>query len=337
MRRSKKFIFPLLLVFLAAVWAGWSFWQQNLTPAIPGKLEQETVPHYSEVSGKILQMNVQMGQTVAKGDILAVIDDRTQQYNLEQLQQVLVQKQAVLEQLLTGAEPAAIQQARNAVQIAQAAYDNAQLQYNALSADWEKAAALYEIGGMSQQEYDKMTQALETAQNNLHAAANQIDSAQQQVVLLSGNADQAEVKAAQAVVAQTESQIAQVKDQLEKYTMRANCSGTVISVNYSEGAMVNSGSDLVELADEAQAYLLAYLPVAQVSRVNYGQPITVLAEGETYQGEVIFIDVKAQYTPKEFQTAAQKDQERVRVKIKLPETFPLKPGQIAQIQYEPAL
>lgn len=327
----KKKMVLLLLVLVVVCWGGWSFWQQNYVAGIPGKLEQEIVPHYSEVSGKLIQMNVQLGQSVEKGEVLAVLDNRTQQYNLEQLKQVLVQKQADLEQLLNGAEPAAIQQARNAVHIAQSTYSNAQLQYDSLYTDWEKATALYEIGGLSQQEYDRMEQSLETAQNNLDVAANQVDSAQQQVVLISGNADKAAVKAAQAAVAQVESQIAQAKEQLEKYTIQANCSGTVISVNYTTGAMVNSGGDLVEIANRDQAYLLAYWPVEKLSEITYGQSMTVLSKGEAYQGEICFIDVKAQYTPQEFQSAVQKEQERIKIKLKMPAAFPLQPGQMAQI------
>ena len=72
-----------------------------------------------------------------------------------------------------------------------------------------------------------MTQAVQTAQNNMAAAASQVNTAQQQVILLSKQADRNAVRAAQAAVAQTESQLAQAKEALNKYTIKANCSGTV--------------------------------------------------------------------------------------------------------------
>ena len=105
-----------------------------------------------------------------------------------------------------------------------------------------------------------------------------------------------------------------------------NLSGTVISVNYTDGAMVSAGSDLVELTDASRMYLLTYLPIEQAATVSYGQPVTVQLDKQTYQGEVCFIDVKAQYTPAEFQTAFQRDQESMKVKIKLPADTQLKPG-----------
>lgn len=336
MKEKLKKVVILLLVATIG-FAGWQFWQQQGGAAQTGKVEQEIVPHYSEVSGKITELKVQLGQTVQAGDVIAVIDNSNQQYAVAQLEQVLVQKQAALAQLLTGADQAAVQQARNGVQAAQAAYDNAKLQCDALQADLEKINALYEVGGLSQQEYDKMTQAAQTAQNNLTAAASQVDTAQQQVTLLSKQADRNAVKAAQAAVAQTESQLAQARDALNKYTIKANCSGTVISVNYTKGAMVNTGSDLVEVTDAAQTYLLTYLPVEQMAAVNYGQSVTVELDGQTYQGEVCFIDVNAQYTPAEFQSAFQRDQESVKVKVKLPTDAQLKPGQMAELQFNDAV
>ncbi len=329
--KMKRVVLLLLVLVIGAV--GWHFWQQGSTGQT-GKVEQEVVPHYSEVSGKIAELKVQLGQTVQAGDVLAVIDNSNQQYAVEQLEQVLVQKQAVVAQLLSGADQAAVQQARNGVQAAQATYDNARLQCDALQADLEKMNALYEAGGLSQQEYDRITQAVQTAQNNMAAAASQVNTAQQQVILLSKQADRNAVRAAQAAVAQTESQLAQAKEALNKYTIKANCSGTVISVNYTGGAMVSAGSDLVELADASRMYLLTYLPIEQAATVSYGQPVTVQLDKQTYQGEVCFIDVKAQYTPAEFQTAFQRDQESMKVKIKLPADTQLKPGQMAQLQFD---
>ena len=105
--KMKRVVLLLLVLVIGAV--GWHFWQQGSTGQT-GKVEQEVVPHYSEVSGKIAELKVQLGQTVQAGDVLAVIDNSNQQYAVEQLEQVLVQKQAVVAQLLSGADQAAVQQ-----------------------------------------------------------------------------------------------------------------------------------------------------------------------------------------------------------------------------------
>lgn len=326
---NKKKIVPVLLLVILAIAFG--IWQNTQSGIIQGKVEQTVVPHYSEVGGKIAELHVQQGQTVQTGDVLAVLDGSAQENAIQQLEQVLIQQQAALEQTTNGAEPAAIKQAQSAVKAAQASYNTAKLQYDTLAANLEKNAALYEIGGISKQEYDAMTQQVQTAQNAVTAAEAQMESAQQQVILLSGGSDPSAVKKAQAAVTQTELQIAQAEDTLKKHTIRASCSGTVISVNYTAGAMIAAGSDLAEITDSTQTYVLAYVPEETLAGITYGDTLQIEADGARYAGTVSFIDVKAVYTPKEFQTVLQQNQEEFKIKLTVGDDFPAKPGQMVNV------
>lgn len=328
MNKKKKLIPILLLVLLVA---GFAIWHSSDSWTVQGKVEQVIVPHYSEIGGRIVELHIQQGQTVQKGDVLAILDSSVQENNLAQLEQVLVQQEAVLEQTMNGAEPAAIRQAQSSVKAAQAAYSTAQLNYNALADKLEKAQALYEIGGMAQQEIDALSQQVQTAQLTMTAAEAQVESAQQQVILLSGGSDKAAVKKAQAAVTQTELQIAQAKDALEHCIIRAEASGTVISVNYTAGAMITSGADLAEIADITQTYVLAYVPKDIISSIQYDDTLEIETEKTIYTGTVSFIDLKAVYTPEEFQNAIQQSQKDYRIKLTVDKTFPAKPGQMVKV------
>lgn len=330
MKQIGKGFLVLFVVLVGLI--GWQWWQQAQSDVLPGVVEREIVPHYSIVAGQIVQQPVQLGQPVKAGDVLAVLDCRDQQYTVAQLEQAVVQKQAMLDQLLTGADAEAIQQARNEVQIAQAAHDNAKLAYDNAAQDLQKIAALHELGGVSQQEYDRCVQAAETAQNNLTAAASRINTAQQQVTLLSKNADKNAVRAAQASLAQVQSQLQQSKEKLADYTITANCDGVVMSLNYTKGAMVAVGSDLVDIADVGQAYVLAYVPTEKLNHLAYGQTVVVTAGEAHYEGALQYIDVQAQYTPEEFRTISQQDQKQLKIKVRLPEDNVLKPAQTVQVE-----
>lgn len=107
---KKKQLIPVLFAAILAI--GSIIWINSGTDTVKGKVEQVIIPHYSEVSGKIVELHIQQGQTVQAGDVLAVIDSSTQQNSIAQLEQVLIQQQATLEQTLSGAEPAAIKQAQ---------------------------------------------------------------------------------------------------------------------------------------------------------------------------------------------------------------------------------
>lgn len=336
MKQHIKKVLPVLVILCVGL-SGWYLWQQSgQTALLKGSVEQEIVPHYSSVSGQITELKVQMGQTVQAGDVLAVLDQTNQKYAIAQQEQILVQKQAALDQLLAGADQAVVNQARNGVQAAQVACDNAKLAYESAAEDLKRAKALYEAGAMPQQEYQRLEQAVESAQNVWNAAIVQVDTAQQQVVLVSQNSDKHAVKAAQAAVAQAESQLKQAKEALQDCTIVAGCSGTVISANYTNGAVVTPGSDVVDISDQDQVYVVTYVPVEKLSAVTYGQTVSVLTEdGAVYPAAVAYIDVKAQYTPEEYRTASQKNQEQVKIKLQLEESNELKSGQTVQIEMEP--
>lgn len=326
---KKKQLIPVLFAAILAI--GSIIWINSGTDTVKGKVEQVIIPHYSEVSGKIVELHIQQGQTVQAGDVLAVIDSSTQQNSIAQLEQVLIQQQATLEQTLSGAEPAAIKQAQSAVKAALATYHTAQLQYDNLASTLEKTAALYEIGGISRQDYDALTQQVQAAQYAVATAEAQVESAQQQVILLSGGSDTAAIKRAQAAVTQTELQIAQAKDILEKYTIRAACDGTVISVNYTEGAMIVSGADLAEVADQTQTYVLAYVPEETLTSISCGDTLLVELNGTEYTGTISYIDLEAVYTPEEFQTVIQQSQKEFKIKLTADKDFPARPGQMVKV------
>ena len=131
---------------------------------------------------------------------------------------------------------------------------------------------------------------------------------------------------------QTQSQLNQLKEQLEKYTVRASCDGIVMSISYSEGAMVAGGYDFVDISTSEEIYLLAYLPEKYLERVSYGDTVAIRADGADHEGTLCYIDVKSQYTPSDYQTAATRNRDSFKIKVRFDaETVPLKPGQEARV------
>ena len=58
----------------------------------------------------------------------------------------------------------------------------------------------------------------------------------------------------------------------------------------------------------------------------------IIRSGEKeYRGTVFFIDVKDQYTPKDMQSAANRNKESMKVRIKLAPEAPLKVGERAEV------
>jgi HlyD family secretion protein len=298
---------------------------------LEGYVETTIYPHYSEVSGKIIELPIELGQEVHKGDILAVLDNRNEQYALEQLEETLAKKQAILSELTSGAGVEELKQLQNNVSLAEIAYNNSQLTRDRAQKDYEDAQVLFEAGAIAQVELDNIKYQDDLAQAAVTAAVVQLDNARQQLTLIQKGAPQEKIDAAQADVALTEIQIRQLKDNLTKYKIVALYDGTVISKNYMLGNTVSAGFNLSDIASSAEKHLVTYVPKEDLSKISYGQEVVIRSGKNEYKGTISFIDVKAQYTPREIQSSANKNKESMKIKISLTSETPLKVGESAEI------
>ncbi len=136
----------------------------------------------------------------------------------------------------------------------------------------------------------------------------------------------------QLEIDKTKSQLQEMKEDLDKYTILTACDGVVMSKSYDKGDMVSSGYNLVDIAADEGKYFVFYLPIDYLNEIAYDQVFEVKSNGKTYDATVKYIDVESEYTPKDLQTAANKDRKSVKIKLLLPDNCALKPGEEAKIK-----
>lgn len=312
---KKKLIPPVILIVIIAVI---TFFYVKGDQNYIGVVEATVLSNTSEVSGKILEMPVEIGRHVSKGDVIARIDSTNQEYAYKQLELSLEMKRLALsEQKATGGS-----QRENSIAVARANYNSAASANQKASADYKNAQTLYSQGAITKDALDQARLKADSAANALSAAEAQLESAESATPASSAELD----------VELTESQLAQMKETLDKFTVRAVCDGIVMSKSYLPGDIVSPGFNLADIAADGEKYFVFYLPVEYVRSVEYGQAFTVLSGAEEYEATVKYIDVESEYTPKDMQTAANKNRESIKIKLLLPEDCPLKPGQEAEIK-----
>ncbi|MBP1743363.1 MAG: multidrug resistance efflux pump [Firmicutes bacterium] len=111
-----KKIIIIALSLIAVLSAGCAADQDKA--AIKGEVQNNIISSNSTAAGKIVEMKVEQGQSVKKGDIIAVIDNTNQKYIVDQMQAVVNIKQAKLEELRAGTRPEQIDQAQAQVNAA---------------------------------------------------------------------------------------------------------------------------------------------------------------------------------------------------------------------------
>lgn len=321
----------LLLALLVMAGPTGCSWPQNQDLVLTGVVETSIYSNYSEVAGKITESPIELGQEVVPGELIAVIDDSDQRYALEQLQTTLTKKKAALAELRKGSEAEQIKQGRNNVALAEQAVSAAAISRQRAQDAYDRAESLLEAGGMARAAYDEARNQLDLAHIEYSSKQLQLDNARQQLALLLEGASREKIDAAQADVDQTESQLRQAEEGLAKFRILAGHDGIIISKNYRLGDIVAPGYNLAEVASNSEKVLIAYLPEDNLAAINYGQEVTLRRGAEQFTGIVSFIDAKAQYTPKEMQTAANKNKDSVKVKVRLPADTPLKVGEKAEL------
>src|SRR5665648_216077 len=83
----------LMLIILTAIFMYYIYSDNS---SYKGEVESTIVPSIAEVSGKIIESDITLGQSVKKGDILAQIDSADLNYTLTQLQLNLQKKKLAL-------------------------------------------------------------------------------------------------------------------------------------------------------------------------------------------------------------------------------------------------
>lgn len=314
--KQKKKIIPLVLIIIISLGI---FYYGNNNQRYIGVVESTTVSHTAEVSGKIIEMPVELGTHVSKGDVISKIDSTAHEYSYEQLQLTMEKEKTALADLKVGFGAS---QAENSITIAESNYNSMVSSNEKASQDYQNAQSLYIQGAVSKDVLDKAKVAADSSANTLTAAKAQLDNAR----------SSSSAESVQLDITKTESQLQEMKDDLDKYTILATCDGVVMSKSYGNGDMVSSGYNLVDVSADDEKYFVFYLPIDYLSDIEYDQVFKILSDRKAYDAVVKYIDVESEYTPKDLQTAANKDRESVKIKLLLPHNCTLKPGEEAEIK-----
>ncbi len=317
MTRRTRFVITALIVFIPVA-AGLLHWAPARRvlfgpPANPQKIvvsgnieAHQSVLNFTEIQAPIVYLPFDEGKYVEAGTVLARVDDRFYQ---QQLQIDRANLQVELRQIAVN---------QSSLAAAQNTVLNDQLDLEEKDREYARAEAQLKVGGVSRQDYDRAATAAAQA-----AAALARDQAQVQVARDNVALARANLQAAGAKVA-----LDQVT--LSHTTLWAPFSG-VLAVREAElGELAAPGVAIFTLDDLDHIWLRAYVNETNLGQVRLGEAATVTTDtypGKLYHGRISFISSQAEFTPKTVETHAQRVTlvYRMRIDIDNP-THELLPG-----------
>ncbi|MDE5849157.1 MAG: HlyD family efflux transporter periplasmic adaptor subunit [Muribaculaceae bacterium] len=268
-----------------------------------GIFEATTVTVSAETSGKILSMSVSEGDSVRKGQNIAVVDTA-----------LLVLQQKQIESQRQSAESVSPDIA------AQAASLRSQIAHQ--QHECERFSRLLADGATTQKQYDDAQAQLNVLNGQLSALLSTLGKNRSSI---SDN----------AVAIQYQSE--QIAEQIAKSVVDSPLSGTVL-IKYAEpGEFATPGRPLCKLADLNDIYLRSYFTASQLADIKIGQKVTVIAdfggdEQYEYPGTITWIAQESEFTPKSIQTRDSRANLVYAVKIAVDNDGRLKLGQYGEVR-----
>lgn len=201
---------------------------------IQGEIETTDYRVSSKVPGRVLEIRVQEGDQVHKGDTLAILEAPDVSAKLDQANALFEAAQALEDKARNGALKEQIQGAYEMWQKAKAGLEVAEKSYNRVS-------SLLKNGVISEQKYDEVK-----AQYDAMVATEKAAQAQYEMAL---NGARIEDKhAAQAKVKQAKGAVSEVNSYISETVLVAMADGEVTEIFPELGELVGSGAPIMNVA-----------------------------------------------------------------------------------------
>ena len=275
-----------------------------------GVIEGTNVQVGTEVAGRVLEVRVQEGARVARGDTLLVIDDTEYRLQMQQSAANLASFESAYRLAAEGSRKEDIVQARAAYTSAEADYQrmkNLLASHAVTQKQFDDAEAKYIA---AQQTYEKLQRGLRPEE--VANARQKRDAAAAQVELL--------------------------KKRIRDCRLTSPSVGTVTLRAVQPGELVSMGMNLLRITNLDRVKLTIYLPEQQIGSIRIGQSANVSIDNDqhtSYPGTITYISPTAEFTPKNVQTKEERTKLvfAVRIEVENP-TGALKPGLPADARIE---
>lgn len=133
-------------------------------PVYSGTVEGVEVPILTEIGGAVQQLHAEEGQKIHKGDVLAVLDQRSLEQQVKEAQAAVDLSQAALDDIKAGAREQELKRALYQIEQSQGQIQQLQSQHAKLETTREQRKALYE---QANSQLGGATSTLEFHQNKL--------------------------------------------------------------------------------------------------------------------------------------------------------------------------
>jgi HlyD family secretion protein len=271
---------------------------------VAGTIEARDVEVGSQVGGRVAVVHAEEGDAVSAGAPIVTLEPDLLDPQIEEQRGRLAEVQAQLERVLRGPRREDVAEAR--------------IEWQDAERERARLEPLLEGGMVAQQQYDALVTRAALARERLRELEN--------------GSRAEDVAAARAAVARESGRLAYLMHQRAEMVVLAPSAGVIQTLDLRPGDLVAAHAPVARLLDPADQWVRGYVPEPELGRVHVGQPAWVTVDtwrDRRFKGRVTEIRTRAEYTPRNVQTLAQRSEQVFAVKVALDAAPELKPGMAA--------
>ena len=327
---GKKFLRIIGVIFLIAVGVYYFTTPHGSELPLTGVVDGNEVIVSPQITGRMINLTVDEGSRVKKGDLIAELDPKELEANLAAAKANVASLEAQVNAAnhnyswTNDQTGASIDQQKARVTSSDAQLEQARASLALDQSDLDRIQKLYDKGEVSAQDHDHALMAVKMAQANVDALQ---EASRAEVAALNvAQANRKQVDVRQSDITSTEAQLAQaraaeaqVATQLG-YTKIYAPIGGIVSVRVAkQGEVVNEGSPIVVLVDVDHLWVRADVEESYIDSVTFGQTMRVrLPSGDELQGNVFFKGVENDFATQRDVSRTKRDIKTFAIKVSLP-------------------
>lgn len=276
----------------------------------PGRVEpySEDIKIGSELSGRLKSVNVEEGDVIHRGEVLAELENADYRAQVESSRANVVAKEAALRKVINGARHQERAEAWSSVNEAKAVMEDAK-------SELQRRKELFSAGVVSREELERYSKEADVAMAKYEAAI-------QQHALVDDHAREEDQSLAEADLQLAKAQLEEAQARYEKTFIRSPIDGTVLRKHHRSGESVSNSSTVPDpvltIGDRRTLRVRVDVDETDVSKISIGQRAYVTADAfgkQKFWGRVV--RVGQQLGPKNVRT----DQPAEKVDTKILETL----------------
>ncbi len=283
-----------------------------------------------QIMGRIVNLTVDEGSEVKKGQLIAELDPKELEASLNAAKANVSSLEAQVSEanhnytLTDDQTGASVKQAQATLTSTRAQLDQARANLWRDQTDYDRSQKLFENGVESAQDRDHADATLRASQANVKSLEDSVSAQEAALAMAQANRKQVDVRGSEiattmAQLEQARATAAETATQLG-YTKIYSPIDGIVSVRVAkQGEVVTQGSPIVVIVDVDHLWVRADVEESYIDAVQFGQTLRVrLPSGNLLQGQVFFKGVENDFATQRDVSRTKRDIKTFAIKVSVP-------------------